>query len=178
MFHRSARLFLRPAFIEDAAAITAAIADFAIIRNLASAPWPYGIDDARAWIGLPATPRLPRLLITLPRDGQIIGGCGLHDHEGAAEIGYWIARPHWNRGYATEAGRGLLGMARVLGHRQLRARHAADNPGSGTVLRKLGFRPTGQTGLSFSRGRGAEFPSPEYAIDLEGEPGMPVPRAA
>jgi hypothetical protein len=47
MFARTRRLFLRPAWPEDAAALAATIADVAIVRNLATAPWPYSIEDAR-----------------------------------------------------------------------------------------------------------------------------------
>ncbi len=48
MFYRSERLFLRPAWPEDRAAIFAGIADEAIVRNLAQVPWSYTIEDARA----------------------------------------------------------------------------------------------------------------------------------
>ena len=41
MFARTPRLLLRPGFPEDAPALVAAIADQAIVRNLATAPWPY-----------------------------------------------------------------------------------------------------------------------------------------
>ena len=47
MFARTERLLLRPGWAEDAPALARAIADEAIVRNLATAPWPYGIDDAR-----------------------------------------------------------------------------------------------------------------------------------
>ncbi|HEX8257817.1 MAG TPA: GNAT family N-acetyltransferase, partial [Allosphingosinicella sp.] len=40
MFARTDRLLLRPGWAEDAPALYAAIADEAIVRNLASAPWP------------------------------------------------------------------------------------------------------------------------------------------
>ena len=55
-------------------------------------------------------------------------------------MGYWIARDHWGRGYASEAGRAALEVVRALGHRRVQAGHYVDNPASGRVLRKLGFR--------------------------------------
>lgn len=168
MFHRSQRLFLRPAFPEDSGAILAGIAEEAIVRNLARAPWPYGIEEARAFAAMPQDMRLPHFLVTLPGVG-VIGSAGMGTHEGEAEIGYWIARDHWGRGYATEAAAAVLRIARTLGHRRVLAGHFADNPASGKVLRKLGFAPTGRPGQRFSAARGHAVDSVEYALDLEAD---------
>jgi len=170
MFHRSERLLLRPGWIEDAAEMTARIADEAIVRNLARVPWPYREEHAIGWLSASKAPKLPTFLLTVPNEGgaPIIGGCGLHEGPtGETEIGYWIARDWWGQGFATEAARAVLAIARVLGHRRVLARHAADNPASGRVLRKAGFVPTGRVGNFFSLGRGAEIASPEYVAELE-----------
>ncbi|MFN4020533.1 MAG: GNAT family N-acetyltransferase [Erythrobacter sp.] len=165
MFHRSERLFLRPAFPEDCSAILAAIGDEGILRNLARAPWPYSLDDARAFAALPQDRRLPHFLVTIPGIG-VIGAAGIGDHEGQAELGYWIAREHWGHGYATEAAQAVLRIARTLGHRRVVAGHFTDNLASGRVLRKLGFVPTGRPGNRFSLARGGMVDSVEYARDL------------
>jgi RimJ/RimL family protein N-acetyltransferase len=165
VFHRSERLFLRPAFPEDGEAILAGIGDEGVVRNLARAPWPYGIDDARAFAALPQDQRLPHFLVTLPGTG-VIGSAGLGRHEGAVELGYWIARAHWGQGYATEAGRAVLRIARSLGHRWVTAGHFVDNPASGRVLRKLGFQPTGRIVQRHSCARGAPTDAVEYARDV------------
>ncbi len=178
MFHRSERLFLRPAFPEDSAGILAAIRDEGVVRNLASAPWPYELADARAFAALPQDKRLPHFLVTIPGSG-VIGSAGMGEHEGEPELGYWIAREHWGRGYATEAAAGVLQVARMLGHRRITAGHFVDNPASGKVLRKLGFLPTGRIAKRDSRARGARVDSVEYALDLEGAMDVdPLPRAA
>ncbi|MBA4051500.1 MAG: GNAT family N-acetyltransferase [Erythrobacter sp.] len=168
MFHRSERLFLRPAFPEDCGAILAGIGEEAIVRNLARAPWPYSLDDARAFAAMPQDMRLPHFLVTLPGVG-VIGSAGMGEHEGQPELGYWIARQHWGRGYATEAAGAVLKIARALGHRRVVAGHFVDNPASGKVLRKIGFVPTGRIGLRFSLGRGCATESVEYALDLEAD---------
>jgi RimJ/RimL family protein N-acetyltransferase len=168
VFHRSQRLFLRPAFPEDSGAILAGIAEEAIVRNLARAPWPYGIEEARAFAAKPQDMRLPHFLVTLPGIG-VIGSAGMGEHEGQPEIGYWIARDHWGRGYATEAAAAVLKIARTLGHRRVLAGHFADNPASGKVLRKVGFVPTGRLGQRFSAARGERIESVEYALDLEAD---------
>jgi RimJ/RimL family protein N-acetyltransferase len=88
---------------------------------------------------------------------RLIGGCGIHrDSEGALELGYWIARPYWGLGFATEAARAVMGIARATGLSPLRAGHFADNPASGNVLRKIGFRFTGRIERRYSVGRRAE----------------------
>lgn len=147
MFARTPRLLLRPGWMEDAPALAQAIDDPVIARNLSRVPSPYGLEDARAFLALPHDHRLPRLLVFTRTKGapRLVGGCGIHlDDEGHPELGYWIARSCWGLGFATEAARAVLGMARAHGVRDIRAVHFADNPASGNVLRKLGFRFTGQ----------------------------------
>jgi len=169
MFLRTERLFLRPAWLEDAPELTRAIGQEPVVRMLARVPWPYREEHARAWIGMLKPPRLPSLLVTLPAEGgRIVGGCGMHEKQGCVEVGYWIGPEHWGRGYATEALTGLLSLARTLGHRQIIGRHAADNPASGRVLRKAGFRPTGNSRAFRSLGRNARVEAAEYALDLDG----------
>lgn len=169
MFIRTERLFLRPAWEEDAAALTRAIAHAPVAQMLSRVPWPYEERDAVAWIGAPRDPRLPGLLVTLPdAGGAVIGGCGLHRTADGLppEVGYWITPAAQGRGYAQEALTGLLAIARMVGHQQLRGRHMADNPASGRVLMAAGFRPTGAMGTCASLARGTAVPSIEYQADL------------
>jgi len=167
MFIRSERLFLRPGWPEDWEGLLRGIADEGIVRNLAKAPWPYGPEQARAYAGVPQDTRAPHFLVTLPSNGEIIGSVGLgRQDDGQVELGYWIARPHWGRGYAPEAGRAVLSLAKTLGHRRVVAGHFVDNPASGRVLAKIGFRPTGRVLPKFSCARGREVESVEYAIAL------------
>jgi RimJ/RimL family protein N-acetyltransferase len=168
MFLRTERLFLRPAWPEDAPELTRAIGQEAVVRMLSRVPWPYHEEHARSWIDAPRDPYLPNLLITLPDEGGRIVGCvGLHEEGERIEVGYWIAPGHWGQGYATEALTGLLALARLAGHQRLFSRHAADNPASGRVLRKAGFRPTGRARPFRSLGRDtSRLTAPEYAIEL------------
>lgn len=182
MFLRTERLFLRPAWIEDASELTRAIGHEAVVRMLSRVPWPYREEHAREWIAAPRDPLLPNLLITLPDDGgRIVGCCGLHQEGGEAEVGYWVEPGSWGHGYATEALRGVVSLAQVTGHRRLVSRHAADNPASARVLRKAGFRPTGRRVAIHSLGRNARLEAPEYALDLgkvDGPQDASMPKAA
>lgn len=178
MFHRSERLFLRPAFPEDSDAILAGIGEEAIVRHLARAPWPYTPADAREFAARPQDIRLPHFLVTLPGVG-VIGSAGLGEHEGEPEIGYWIARAFWGQGYATEAAGAVLRIARTLGHRRVVGSHFVDNPASGKVLTKLGFVPTGGKSRRPCLARGTRVECVEYALDLESDMLLaPVARAA
>ena len=148
MFARTPRLLLRPGFPEDAPALAAAMSDRMIARNLTIVPWPYTLRDAEAFLASPRDPLLPSLLIFERTDSapRLIGSCGLGRRpSGAVEMGYWIARSSWGRGFATEACVALTDIARALGLASLEASHFIDNPASARVLEKLGFEPLGLT---------------------------------
>jgi RimJ/RimL family protein N-acetyltransferase len=169
MFARTDRLLLRPGWAEDAPALARAIADEQIVRNLATAPWPYALKDAEAFLAAPRDPVMPSFLITERTAGEprIVGACGLGRRpSGAVELGYWIARPHWGQGFATEAARALIDIARALKLPRLEGSHFVDNPASGRVLEKLGFVPTGLSATRYSCARGGEAVSRLYRLRL------------
>ena len=168
MFTRTERLLLRPGWAEDAPALAAAIGDERIVRNLATAPWPYRLRDAEAFLAQPRNPVLPSFLIFERTDGEplLVGACGLGRRaSGNVELGYWISRPHWGRGLATEAGQALIGIARAMNLARLEASHFIDNPASGRVLEKLGFQPTGIIAPRLSCARGAEMPARYFRLE-------------
>jgi RimJ/RimL family protein N-acetyltransferase len=170
MFARTPRLLLRPGFPEDAPALAAAIADEAIVRNLATAPWPYRMRDAEAFLACPRDPILPSFLIFERTDGepQLVGSCGLGRRpSGAVEMGYWIARTYWSRGFATEACMALIEIARTLGLPSLEGSHFLDNPASARVLEKLGFEPLGLIAPRMSCARGTDVPARLMRLRLE-----------
>ena len=169
MFARTDRLLLRPGFPEDAPALAAAIGDEQVIRSLGRVPWPYSLADAQSFLASPADPLLPSCLITERTSGDplLVGGCGLHRREsGAVELGYWIARPYWGRGLATEAAEAIIDIARTLRLPALEAGHFLDNPASGRVLEKLGFSSTGVIAPRFCLGRNEEVPTRFYRLPL------------
>ncbi|HEY0086839.1 MAG TPA: GNAT family N-acetyltransferase [Allosphingosinicella sp.] len=170
MFARTERLLLRPGWTQDAPALFKAIADETIVRNLASAPWPYGRADAEAYLATDRDPAEPSALIFRRSAGapQLVGTIGIGRRpDGELEFGYWIARPFWGLGFATEAGRAVIDFAREsLRVRRLNAGHFLDNPASGRVLEKLGFAPTGAVTPRYSAGRREAAPCRLFALDL------------
>lgn len=169
MFARTNRLLLRPGFPEDAEALAMAIADHGILRNLATAPSPYTLRDAQAFLAQPRDPVLPSFVITerTAAAPRLVGACGLGRRaSGAVELGYWIARGHWGRGIATEACDALIDIARTLGLRSLEGSCFIDNAASARVLEKLGFEPTGIVAPRFSCARDGEAPARMFRLTL------------
>ena len=66
--------------------------------------------------------------------------------ESDAEIGYWIGKPYWNQGLGTEALREMVDWCfNKMGFLTLWSDFFADNPASGRIMEKCGFRDTGMT---------------------------------
>ena len=169
MFIRSERLFLRPGWPEDWPELLARIGDEGVVKNLAKAPWPYTEGDARNFAQKPQDPRCPHFFVTLPTSSapaELVGCVGLASDGDEVELGYWFGREHWGRGYATEAARAVLRLARTLGHRRIVAKHFTDNPASGRVLAKLGFRSSGEVRPSFSLARGCKAPAQVHTVEF------------
>jgi len=84
----------------------------------------------------------------LKEEGGYIGSCGLNAREndaGAASLGYYLARPYWRRGLATEACRGFVEVAFLrLRLERLQATVEQGNEASERILRRLGFSLIGR----------------------------------
>ena len=171
MFARTERLLLRPGWPEDAPALALALGDEGIVRNLARAPWPYGIKQAEEFLANTQSPREPTFVVFRRTHGapQLIGSTGIAlGEDGDYELGYWISRRHWGLGYATEAAGAVIDIARkALRVKRIGAAHFLDNPASGRVLEKLGFQATGVIEPRHSAGRGASALSKLYCLRLD-----------
>jgi RimJ/RimL family protein N-acetyltransferase len=143
------RLVLRPLALSDAPRIEELVSEVDVASTTANIPHPYPVGGARTYIehhleNSNATGEIV-WAIAEPVAG-LIGAIGLRHETGQmkAELGYWIGKPWWRQGYATEAGRaaieyGFLG----LGLHRIFAHHMVKNPASGSVLKKLGMRHEG-----------------------------------
>lgn len=161
------RLLLRAPVMEDVEQICALAGDFEVARMLARMPHPYLPEHAEEFLGAcqamdPATDRV--FAIELEDEG-LVGVIGLNPFEEGAsergtELGYWIGRPYWGRGLASEAVDATLAWAkRVWKRRYILATHFTDNPASGRVLCKAGFLYTGQVVLRDCLARGEKVPA-------------------
>ncbi len=118
----------------------------AIADTTLTIPHPYLDGMAEAWIATHADAWAQRdratFAITSEADG-VIGAIGLHFRPAhrRAELGYWIGRPFWNRGFATEAARAMIAFGfEALALNRIHASHLTRNPASGRVLAKAGMR--------------------------------------
>jgi RimJ/RimL family protein N-acetyltransferase len=138
------RLMLRRFVAGDAERVSEISSNWNVARMLRRAPWPQSLGDKRAWlVGHEAewlAGKAYRFAVTA---GGVVIGCADIDELGSGrnEIGYWLDEPCWGRGLATEAATAVRDFALgPLGVTCLTSGHAFDNPGSGHVLEKLGFR--------------------------------------
>lgn len=143
----TSRLCLRPFRLSDAAEVQQLAGDFEVARQVEIIPHPYPDGVAEAWIQTHADAFANRtgVIVALTRlsDNQLLGSMGLHlsREHATAELGYWIGRPFWGHGYATEAAQTLVefGFQTLQLHR-IYGRCFAGNPGSARVLSKVGMQ--------------------------------------
>lgn len=121
-----------------------------LVRFMHWATRDYGLDEAKDYLRLSSSEwaggeTFNFAMLTPQRD--VVGSCGLMSRRGPTvyEIGYWVHSAYAGRGYATavalvlaEAGLGEPGIDRVEIH------HDLDNPASGRVAAKAGFREAGR----------------------------------
>jgi len=130
--------------LEDAASIARHANDARIARGLRDGfPHPYGIDDARAYLGA-VIGKEPETSYAIAVGGEVVGGIGVtlgDDVERySAEIGYWLGVEHWGRGIATAALAAMTEHAmRAFGLIRVFALPMVSNPASARVLEKAGF---------------------------------------
>jgi RimJ/RimL family protein N-acetyltransferase len=157
------RLSLRPPIAADAPRLARLVDDVDIARMTTAIPHPYPHDAAEGFIERMSRVDggRERLFALEAPDEGFVGLLGFHRNEaGAPELGYWLGRPFWGRGYMTEAVRAaLIWAGGEWGKRFIMAGHFTDNPASGQVLIKAGFLYTGDVFPRFSLGRGEDAPT-------------------
>jgi RimJ/RimL family protein N-acetyltransferase len=153
------RLRMRRPQPGDVGALTRLAGDYAICSMTTRMPFPYAEGDARAFVELVGAQnrQAENTFVIDHADEGLVGAIGFHQPAGRPlEMGYWIGRPYWGRGYATEAANAALVWAgRDWRRRMVVAGHFADNEASAKVLVKTGFLHTGEVQTRHSRARGA-----------------------
>ena len=135
---------LRPFTEDDLPELVRLANDPAIAATLTDAfPQPYTEESGRAFLAR-VMADAPTRVFCITADGLLAGAVGIHPRGDIwhrnAELGYWVARPYWGRGIATEAVRravkyafGTFPLDRVF------ARPFGSNAASQRVLEKTAF---------------------------------------
>lgn len=146
----SERLILRPLELSDAAAVQQLAGDPDVALKTSNIPYPYEDGMAEEWIGsladLYSAGKQAAFAIICRENAdceeKVIGAIGLmiEPQQERAELGYWIGKPYWGRGYCSEAARVILEYGfRQLGLRRIQACHFSRNTASGRVMQKIGM---------------------------------------
>lgn len=141
------RLLLRPLTPGDAPIVQQLAGERDIADTTLNIPHPYEDGMAEVWIASLGPGYEAGKLATFAvvrRDGsRLIGVIGLRIDAAndKADLGYWIGKPFWNSGFATEAARAVIDWGfEALGLNRITARHLVRNPASGRVMEKAGMQ--------------------------------------
>lgn len=117
-----------------------------ISENTLTLPFPYHKQHADYWFQMAEFSfKKKEAFIFGIREKEnlkLIGAIGLHldieNHK--AEVGYWLGKSFWNKGYVSEALQKVLKFGfEELNLNKIYASHFLHNPASGKVLEKNGF---------------------------------------
>ena len=154
-------LRLRPWRVEDSEVVLVALQD----------------PEIRLWNGFAGDPGLADVGVWLTRrmnwasgthaswavegsDGELLGSVSLHSidaDQGDAEVGYWTVPAARGRGVASSVVDAVCRWAfETLPVDRIELCHAVENPASGRVAEKAGFRQEGRLRRSFRYGDGVK----------------------
>jgi len=171
---RTKRILLRPLQAADAPAFHRLINDWDICRKLPDAPFPYPVALAGEWIAAAAADRAAgkaqQFALVEEASGTLIGCAGLRlSRDGkSADLGYWLGRKFWRKGFGLEVATRLTswGLAEMQINR-VTATVAEDNEASLAVLRRAGFFETGKGTKAFLCRAEAKLPVRHLAATRE-----------
>lgn len=151
------RIYLRRFRAADAARCLEILSNDELLRYL-SITKPKTIDDAEAYLeknylsryreadkgvrnenGLPVDLRLAICLKEADGPGALIGRVGIASTGDTNNVGYYLSRESWGKGYACEACEVLLGLARRAEYSYLTAFCDEGNAGSEQTMKRAGF---------------------------------------
>ena len=137
------RLILKkPKSKQDILSIVSQIGDWEVVKWLAMVPYPYTYNDCESYL---KESNNNELALNIFLDNQLIGGVSLTlDGDNYYDLGYWLGKDYWGKGYATESSKYLLEYALgKLDSPKIKSGYFIDNLPSGNVLKKLGFKEIG-----------------------------------
>jgi [ribosomal protein S5]-alanine N-acetyltransferase len=142
-FLETERLLFRAHKLEDEDDFVRMHTDPEVRRYVGGQPWT--LDKARSrfreqYLSRPG--RTYGLWATVLKwQGKFIGSCGLSGHEPTVRLAFYIARPYWGQGFASEASLAFIDLGfRRLHLPRIVANVDSENQVSKHLLEKFGFR--------------------------------------
>lgn len=145
------RLILRKPSYHDIPEMIKHANDKDVVAGTLNMPHPYVEDNAIEWLNMSLlgfkTGEKLKFAIELKETGKFIGGIGyiIHARHNTGELGYWLGKPFWNKGYGTEALKAVLkyGFEELKLHKVF-ATHFPFNASSGKIMQKCGMVKEGE----------------------------------
>ena len=133
---------LRKFKLQDAARVTALLQDKEIAKWTSNIPFPYSKQDAIKWIQATSQDSAQNPF-AIEVDDQIVG-CVSHwvNTKSEIEVGYWLGKAYWGKGYATKALAKMLSQPDFPATASVVAQVMTENIGSQWVLLNNGFSRT------------------------------------
>jgi [ribosomal protein S5]-alanine N-acetyltransferase len=144
---KTERLILRPFSLDDARDVQRLAGEKDIAKTTLTIPHPYEDGKAEEWIGTHQKDFVGGtqvvFAIVKQKENELIGAIGLSSIKKEfenAELGYWIGKEFWGKGYCTEAARAVLKYGfDELGLNRIHSHHFGSNPASGKIMQKVGM---------------------------------------
>lgn len=148
-FLETERLLLRRLELEDADRVEELASDYELAKTTLNVPHPYPVGSAADFIRsmwAAEEKGLVAFAVVEKESESLIGIINIKQTLAfkRGELGYWIGRPFWGKGYGTEAARAMVAHGfETLGLNKVFAGAFADNPGSWRIMEKVGMKHEG-----------------------------------
>ncbi|MEH7122460.1 GNAT family N-acetyltransferase [Bacillus sp. JJ1773] len=144
------RIILRSLTLDDAEKIEEYASDYEIAKTTLYIPHPYPKGSARDFIAKVLKTEQEGEAVTFAiiskKDHSFIGliSIGPVMEHRRGELGYWVGKPFWGKGYGTEAARLVIKYGfEILNLNRIYAAAFKSNPGSWIIMEKCGMKHEG-----------------------------------
>ncbi|PWW25565.1 RimJ/RimL family protein N-acetyltransferase [Cytobacillus oceanisediminis] len=143
-------IILRRLTLDDAEKVEEYASDYDVAKTTLNIPHPYPKGAAKEFITsileAEKNGKIAIFAITLKENNSLIGLINISgpNVNRRAEIGYWIGKPFWGKGYGTEAAKAVIKYGfEEMNHNRIYALAFTDNPGSWRIMEKAGMKHEG-----------------------------------
>ncbi len=149
MIIKTKKFILRPFKKSDVYSLQKNINDKAVVKYTMRIPYPYKLKHATEWVQKNINMQKKKIKTSIcwaiDNNDEIIGVISLESIEKhKAELGYWLAKRYWNKGFMSQA----VGIVTKIGLNKLKliriyAPVHINNKASCKVLKKNGYKLEG-----------------------------------